>query len=564
MNPETGFDGTGLIILAAIAALILVVVIRKRNKNKPTKNPNETETGKEPRESTKKKTSKLEQNRRARELQEKKDNAKKEARRAFRITAPVVFIGFSIAIGWPNLVDFFTESTGVNAKAANFLAFIFAFGTLWAGTERYLSSRKGETKGQFTLLLWAILGIEASVHLVNGVFYNNEITWYGALILAILSPLAGAVFEMAVKANRSDVQDEQDEGDNRKIPTSYRGTPLVWIKLNRVKNANPTWDVNQIVTHVRVNQAARVVRRAWAIQRRGPVMRFLMGEEGARGAVIKALVELNPYGAPTPDPKLVLARQLNLTRAADAIIAAGESDAGAQAVLEAFRLQAPRRTTSDAQGVQKQAPDSHVQPYNSGAPEAYNSGAPEAYNSDPSGAYNSDPSGAYNEAYNSDAPEAYNLTDADIDEGLRKLLGQDADETVQDLYNSSEAGVQDPYNSSEVGVQDPCNPRTSGRTTDPELYASEGVQVERPEPAKKARRKTRRKAEKKKTADRSNSKDQQVSVVYNEVVRRIKGGEELPSVRWVRERLGVSQGTAANRLNQAKEAAQEEGHSVQD
>src|SRR5699024_11145734 len=129
----------------------------------------------------------------------------------------------------------------------------------------------------------------------------------------------------------------------------------------------------------------------------------------------------NPYGAPTPDPKLVLARQLNLTRAADAIIAAGESDAGAQAVLEAFRLQAPRRTTSDAQGVQKQAPDSHVQPYNSGSPEAYNSGAPEAYNSDPSG--------AYNEAYNSDAPEAYNLTDADIDEGLRKLLGQDADET---------------------------------------------------------------------------------------------------------------------------------------
>jgi LPXTG-motif cell wall-anchored protein len=129
MNPETGFDGTGLIILAAIAALILVVVIRKRNKNKPTKNPNEPETGKEPRESTKKKTSKLEQNRRARELQEKKDNAKKEARRVFRITAPVVFIGFSIAIGWPNLVDFFTESTGVNAKAANFLAFIFAFGT---------------------------------------------------------------------------------------------------------------------------------------------------------------------------------------------------------------------------------------------------------------------------------------------------------------------------------------------------------------------------------------------------------------------------------------------------
>ena len=281
-------------------------------------------------------------------------------------------------------------------------------------------------------------------------------------------------------------------------------------------------------------------------------MRFLMGEEEARGAVIKALVELNPYGAPTPDPKLVLARQLNLTRAADVIIAAGESDAGAQAVLEAFRLQT-RRTTSGAQGVQKQAPDSHVQPYNSGAPEAYNSGAPEAYNSGApeaynSGtpeAYNSDPSGAYN--------EAYNLTDADIDEGLRKLLGQDADETVQDPYNPSEAGVQDPY-----------NPRTSGRTTDPELYASEGVQVERPEPAKKARRKTRRKTEKKKTADRSNSKDQQVSVVYNEVVRRIKDGEELPSVRWVRERLGVSQGTAANRLNQAKEAAQEEGHSVQD
>src|SRR5690625_1074888 len=77
MNPETGFDGTGLIILAAIAALILVVVIRKRNKNKPTKNPNEPETGKEPRESTKKKTSKLEQNRRDRELQEKKDNAKR-------------------------------------------------------------------------------------------------------------------------------------------------------------------------------------------------------------------------------------------------------------------------------------------------------------------------------------------------------------------------------------------------------------------------------------------------------------------------------------------------------
>src|SRR5699024_6074697 len=214
---------------------------------------------------------------------------------------------------------------------------------------------------------------------------------------------------------------------------------------------------------------------------------------------------------------LVLARQLNLTRAADAIIAAGESDAGAQAVLEAFRLQAPRRTTSDAQGVQKQAPDSHVQPYNSGSPEAYNSAAPEAYNSDAT------------DAYTSDAAEAYKLTVADTAEGLRKLLGQDADETVQDPYNSSEVGVQDPYNSSEVGVQDPYNPRTSGRTTDPELYASEGVQVERPEPTKKARRKPRRKAEKKKTTDRSNSKDQQVSVVYNEVVRRIKDGEELPS-----------------------------------
>src|SRR5699024_8830885 len=142
MNPETGFDGTGLIILAAIAALILVVVIRKRNKNKPTKNPNETETGKEPRESTKKKTSKLEQNRRARELQQKTSIAKKADRKAFRTTDPVVFIVFSVAIGWPMLVDFLTDCTVVTAMAGSFLLFISAFYTLWAGTDHSLSSRK--------------------------------------------------------------------------------------------------------------------------------------------------------------------------------------------------------------------------------------------------------------------------------------------------------------------------------------------------------------------------------------------------------------------------------------
>jgi len=584
---ETGMGGSGIGLTALIILILLAVAFaaakrnRKANPAAPDK-ADEPEPAPAPGKKTKQtNTRKMEQERRKNEYQKKKEGAKKEGERLFRITAPVVFIGFSIAIGWPNLVDFISESTGVNATASNFFAFIFAFGTMWAGTERYMASRKGNTKGQFTALLWALIAIESTVHLGNGLLFNQDINWYGALFLAILSPTAGIVFEMAIKANRSDIVEDEEKASDRKIPESYRTRPLLYLKLHHTKNANPGWNVEQIVTHVRAKDAARAVRHAWSIQRhRNEVIRWLRRARSARGSVIKALVDLNPYGAPTGNPKEALVHQLNLTRAADAIIAAEGHRDGAEAILRAFDLYGGEGVQNDAGGVQ------------AGRTKTPGSDGPAGVQNPPSGssggASNSDPvRGVQPGVQNWGAqpplngpPEGVQVSSEDaIDRAIGEILGRPAEDPVQgpsnsadggvqDPSNSADGGVQDPSNSADGGVQDPSKDRTRGRPNSSELDGPEGVQVGRSAPPSKVRRKgpvkPARRAVTKKTTKKSSDKEAQVSFVYAEVVRCIDAEDELPTVRWVKEQLGVSQGTAGNRLNEAKEAARSEGHNVPD
>lgn len=574
---ETGLTGSGIALTALVVLILCAVIfaVAKRNKKAnpalvdktdapeaapaPGKKTNQTKTS----------SIKMEQERRKNEYQQKKENAKKEAGRLFRITAPVVVIGFSVAIGWPNLVDFISESTGVNATASNFFAFIFAFGTLWAGTERYMASRKGNTKGQFTALLWGLIAVESTVHLGNGLLFNESITWYGALFLAILSPMAGVVFEMAIKANRSDVVEDEEKASNRKIPESYRTRPLLYLKLNQAKNANPTWNVDQIVTHVRAKGAARAVRHAWSIQRHQSkfVRSFLLRERDARNAVIKSLVDLNPYGAPDSDPKQALAHQLNLTRAADSIIAAEGHADGAEAILAAFNLYGGDGVQNDAGGVQPGRPKTPGSNGSAGVQNPAPGNGGQAYNSGPGrGVQNGVQNGSAQPPLNESLGGVQVPGEDAIDRGLREMLGHPAEDPVQDPSNTPETPVQDPSNPPAGGVQDPYKGRTGGRTNSAELDGSEGVQVERPAPPAKPRRKSptkpARKPATKKTTNHRMSKEEQVSFVYAEVIRCIDNEIELPSVRWVRDQLGVSQGTAGNRINEAKEAARTQGRTV--
>lgn len=561
------FVAFGLLILIAFAVALSAIKAKNKAKDAEEDAP---APGKKPKDNNNNPISKMERERRKNEYLQKKEDAKKEAKRIFRITAPVVFIGFSIAIGWPNLVDFISESTGVNENAANFFAFIFAFGTMWAGTERYMASRKGNTKGQFTALLWGLIAVESTVHLGNGLLFNEDINWSGALFLAVLSPVAGVVFEMAIKANRSDVVEDEEKASDRKIPESYRTRPLLYLKLHHTKNANPGWNVEQIVTHVRAKDAARAVRHAWSIQRhQNEVVRWLRRARSARGSVIKALVDLNPYGAPTGDPKQALAHQLNLTRAADAIITAEGHKDGAEAILKAFNLDGPAGVQTGASDAQEGRTTNPGLDGSEGVQNTPSGSGGGAYNSDPvRGVQPGVQTGPANPA-----PEGVQITNEDaIDRVLREILGRPSQAPVQDPYNSAAGGVQDPYNSDSGGVQDPYNNRTEGRTTSPGLDGSEGVQIERSAPPSKPRRKSPAKPARKtvtKKADKQplskeERKNKEVSFVYEEVVRCIKAEKSLPTVRWVKEQLKVSQGTAGTRLSEAREAARSQGFNVPD
>lgn len=535
---------------AIILAAITVVIVRKYKKNKTRDKgdrPMEETPGRKAPATRKRKPTEVsprEKERQQAEREKKKEDAKREGRRVFRISAPVVFILFSIAIGWENLVDFFDKSAGVQEDVSNIVVLMFSFGTIWAGVERYMSSRSGKTKSQFTILLWSLIALESTVQVSHGLFYSESVTVLGALFLACLSPAAGVVFEMAIKANRADLQAEEDDRDDREIPASYRNQLLLWLELEYTKATNPAWNLEQIVTHVRSRRVAQAVRVAVRRYRHGqPLMNKLAGGTRAKARLVQSLADLNPHGAPPGDRRLALAQQLNLDQAAQTIITAKGTP---EAALKALELNSRSSVQADPpQGVQTDPPrgaarDPRTDRSNQ-EPETVQTGTRE----DPSGAFKSD-------------------AEDDLDRGLRELIegafNSGAPSSVQDTPTPPQGGVQEPFNTPEGGIQEPFN-TPEGKS---DLNGPPSVQSERPAPAPAPRRKAApskaRTGRSKSVRKRKMNKKEQLNAVYSWIVDNRKGGKEDPSTSEVVDYLGVSQGTAHNRLKEAQSEADQHGH----
>lgn len=489
---------------------------------------------------------------------------KQQAARLFRMAPALGLIIFSIAIGWTNLVDFFVEGASVPTRVAYGSVFVFVVGTLWAGYERYRASGEAQTKTSFTMLLWALIALEGGVQFLHGLLFNPAVEWHGALFLAIMSPLAGVVFELAIAANRSEAKSDLEGQSNRQIPGSYKKNPMLYLRLLHTKNTNPEWTTPEIVSHVRALDTTKAIRAYNRAMERPKRMRKIFGTRRHLDRITRTMIALNPHGAPPRDGRMTLARQLNLENSAREIAESGGDmyqilttlGVRAEIARKALGLRAPKHTRyTSPEGVQTE-PDKGVQ-----------NTPTEGVQNPPSEGVQIDPDPSVQLTPDPSVQNLDPLAGLDMDAELAKLLGEhpsqpdpgvqtDPAKSVQSSTDTDQEVFNTPPSKSVQNTSKTVRPTEESNTpTKPTKPKQETTRPAGRKPAKTTRSAKAPTAPK----NRKATADEQVNQVYGMVVEARKVGRPDPSTRQVAADLGVAVGTAAARLNKAKEEAEKNG-----